>query len=293
MKYWMRHLRRALMAPGSVLAATGALALSAITWNPLPLILVGLGQPVWLYHATTTKRYADALRAEELARARQRSRATLAVLETPCGLWTQRGGLPAYAAMYQRLVELRDQTAQIVSARAAATQALEQDVIARMDDMLHAFLAMVKERLLFHLALAKLYPQLPDDLAAPCVMKPVVETRFVALGDAAAEVRAKLAGFEADLRARPDHAEIYQPMIEALGKRLDELSRRGKRDLDMAAQLKVFPDQFEIIASKLATTHADVTEIVSEMRLLLEQTDDTVTFAEDMRGSTWATSPPS
>ncbi|MEO8699682.1 MAG: hypothetical protein ABI867_06545 [Kofleriaceae bacterium] len=286
MKYWMRHVRRALVSPGSLIAATAALALSAITWNPLPVILVGLGEPVWLYHATTTQRYAAAVRAADHAEAVLRRRRSLAVLErqlqalleqTPCGSWTQRGCMPTYAALYGRLVQLRDQTARLVEDRATATQALEQDVIARMDDMLHAYLAMVKERLLFHCALAKLYPQLDGSGAR------TEDTKFVPLAEALAEVRTKVTGFEAAIKARPDHADIYRPMIEALGKRLDELQRRGKHDLDMAAQLAVFPDQFEIISSKLATSHADVTEVVSDMRLLLEQTDDTVSFAEDLR----------
>jgi hypothetical protein len=53
----------------------------------------------------------------------------------------------------------------------------------------------------------------------------------------------------------------------------------------MAAQLAVFPDQFELIAGKLAAAPAGAGEIADEMRLLLEQTDDTVRFAEDLRGS--------
>ena len=36
---WIRHLHRALASPGNLLAASGALAVSALAWNPLPLIL--------------------------------------------------------------------------------------------------------------------------------------------------------------------------------------------------------------------------------------------------------------
>lgn len=45
----------------------------------------------------------------------------------------------------------------------------------------------------------------------------------------------------------------------------------------------MFPDQFELILDKLATSHVDASEVVSEMNLLLEQTDDTAILAADLR----------
>src|SRR5262249_61830408 len=86
-------------------------------------------------------------------------------------------------------------------------------------------------------------------------------------------------------RRAPEHDEVYRPMIEALERRLAELELRGKNDRTMAAQLEVFPEQFEIILGKLATTQADAGEVIGDMKLLLEQTDDTVRFAEDTRGA--------
>lgn len=299
---WTHHLARALASPGNLLAGAGALALSAITWNPLPLVLYGLGEPVWLYSATTSHRYDDQLRAEGLEAIHARRRRSLAWLacqlralldDTPCGTWTQRRHLPDYAATYTRLVEIRDQTAHLVSTRNAFTRALEEDIVARMDDMLRAYLTMVRERLLFHCALARIYPQLAelaeDELPGKVMATPPRpvsnETPFVTLEAALAEVRAKLRGFEATLVTRPQHEEIYRPMIEALERRCQDLERRGKRDLELSAQLEVFPDQFEIILGKLATPQGDVGEIVDEMKLLLEQTDDTVSFSEDMRAA--------
>jgi hypothetical protein len=58
---------------------------------------------------------------------------------------------------------------------------------------------------------------------------------------------------------------------------------RGQHDLAMAAQLRVLPDQMDIILSRLATTGADVGEVMTDVKLLLEQTDDAVRFAEDTR----------
>lgn len=301
-RHWTQYLARALASPGNLLAGAGALALSALTWNPLPLVLYGLGEPVWLYTATASRRYDEQLRLEDQEAVHARRRRGLAWLgcqlrallnETPCGSWTQRRHLPDYATTYTRLVEIRDQTAHIVTTRDAFSRTLEEDIVARMDDMLRAYLTMVRERLLFHCALARIYPQLAelgDDQAAGPVLaapsRPVSsETAFVTIEAALAEVRAKIRGFEATLVTRPQHEEVYRPIIETLERRCHELERRGKSDLEIAAQLEVFPDQFEIILGKLATPQGDVGEVVDDMKLLLEQTDDTVRFAEDMRTS--------
>jgi hypothetical protein len=312
---WTQHFRRALASPGNLIAGAGAVLAAAVTWNPLPLILYGLGEPVWLYTATTSGRYTRQMRDERKGAAALEGRRALAWREqqlavlleaTPCGLWTRRGQLPDYAATYTRLVAMRDQTAQIVASRHDAAQALEQDIVARMDDMLRAYLMMAKERLLFHCSLAKVYPQLPEPPAAaprlsladkikralvtPAEPEPAApawrdDTRFVSLDDARGEVRGKLAGFARDTQRVPDHEEVYRPLVEVLERRLGELELRGKNDLTMAAQLRIFPDQFEIILNKLATTQADVGEVVSDVKLLLEQTDDTVRFAEDTRSA--------
>jgi hypothetical protein len=71
--------------------------------------------------------------------------------------------------------------------------------------------------------------------------------------------------------------------IDVLERRLGELAVRGEHDLAMAAQLEVLPDQLDVILNKLATTQADVSEVSADVKLLLEQTDDAVRFAEDTR----------
>ena len=284
---WMRHLRRALAAPGNLVAASGALALAALAWNPLPLVLYGLGQPVWLYHAARGGRYERALADEDSRRATDTLERQLEALlrGAPCGAWIRGGHLPDYPLAYARLVELRDQIARIVAARDGVARPLEDDIVARLDDMLRAYLALARERLLFHCALAKVYPQLqPDALREPPV--PWCEpTRFVPLERALDDVRTRADRLRAELRQRPELDEVYAPVIETLDRRCAELEARGGSDREMAAQLAVFPDQFELVASKLAATPACAGEIADEMKLLVEQTDDTVRFAEDLRGS--------
>jgi hypothetical protein len=314
-RLWTQHVRHALTSPGNLIAAAGAVLASAATWNPLPLLLYGLGEPVWLYTATTSGRYARRVRDQRRTAMRDDSRRAVAwrahqlgclVTATPCGSWIRRGQLPDYAAGHVRLVAMRDQAERIVEHRDDAASTLEHDLIARLDDLMHAYLVMAIERLVFHCALARIYPQLPAPPAEPppsllgrirraliatpepAPAAPVAwsaDTAFVALADAERELRDKRAGFARDLEHRPAHGEVYRPMIELLERRLGELAARGDNDLAMAAQLEVLPDQMEIILNKLATTQADVGEVIADVKLLLEQTDDTLRFAEDLRGA--------
>jgi len=284
---WMRHLRRALAAPGNLVAASGAIALAAVTWNPLPLILYGLGEPVWLYQAARGGRYERELTEEDRRRVTGGLERQLAALMrgTPCGAWIRGGHLPNYPVAYARLVELREQIERIVAARDGIARPLEDDIVARLDDMLRAYLALARERLLFHCALAKVYPQLQAAALEEPALPWCQDTRFVSLEHALRDVGDRAERLRGELRQRPEHDEVYGPVIETLERRCEELEARGRSDREMAAQLAVFPDQFELIASKLASAPASAGEIAEEMKLLVEQTDDTVRFAEDLRGS--------
>jgi hypothetical protein len=307
---WLHHLRRALTSPGNLIAGAGAVLASAATWNPLPLILYGLGEPVWLYAATASGRYARGVRDDRRTAERDDARRALTgrerqlaylLAETPCALWIRRGRLPDHAASYARIAAIRDQAEQIVAHRGDAASALEHDLLARLDDLLRAYLVMAIERLVFHCGLAKIYPQLPPAIEPPPSLAARVaralrgsdlpppgapwsaDTAFVSLADAEREVRDKLAGFGRELAARPAHDEVYRPMIELLERRLAELAARGDNDRALAAQLEVLPDQMDIILNKLATTTADVGEVITDVKTLLEQTDDTLRFAADLR----------
>src|SRR3954471_2990977 len=175
---WILHVRRALASPGNLIAGAGSGPASAARWNPLPLILYGLGEPVWLYAAAISGRYAHQIADDRRAAAREASRRALAASEqqlagllaaTPCGHWVRRGQLPDYQAGYLRLAALRDQAERVVERRHDAANVLEHDIVARMDDMLRGYLVMARERLVFHCALAKIYPVLADpaDAAPP------------------------------------------------------------------------------------------------------------------------------
>ncbi|HEY5944450.1 MAG TPA: hypothetical protein VIV40_03120 [Kofleriaceae bacterium] len=293
---WIKNLHRALTSPANLLAGAGALALSALTWNPLPLILFGLGEPVWLYTRATRTPAETRIGIKTLEH-----QLGALMLHSPCGHWASTGKLPNYAAIYAQLQATRDQTTRIVSDRRDAASTLAQDIAARMDDMLHAYLVMVRERLLFHCALANVFPQLPEPPAPPRLVERLAralviqapkqtppwrdDTPFVSLTAATNELQRKIAGFQAQIAQQPAHEEVYRPIIESLTKHLRELEVRGKYDRQRAAQLEVFPDQFAIIQQKLGTPQPDYDDVVTDMKLLLEQTDDTVSLAEELRAN--------
>jgi hypothetical protein len=262
-------LRSAFLAPVNLFVGTNAVMVSAITWNPLAVVLYAIGEPIWLYYAMTKPPRCSLAQLERQFGA--------LVNDTPCAAWIRKRLLPDYPRTYAQLVETRAYTARIVSARDDDAALLEAGVVDRMDDMLRAYIKLASERLLFHCSLAKVYP-LADDLG-----RWSDDTAFVTIDDAQREVNAKIAGFEAELSRQPELGEVYSPILGVLAKRRDELARRAQSDRQMAAQLKVFPDQFELILSKLATPSSDHGEVVGAMTLLLEQTEDAASFAEEMR----------
>jgi hypothetical protein len=308
-------VKRAAKSPLNLLLGAGAAALSAITWNPLPLILYGLYQPVGLYRTVNSPRFHKAIRneqreAEVEAKRRQaewlHAQLQALMVQTPVGGWVRQRHLPDYLETFGRLMAIREDTHKLVAARSSAARPLEDDIIERMDDMLRAYLMMAKERMLFHCALAKVYPQMPDD-PPPAEEAPGLGTkikrvfwssgetsrqepgpwtgdrRFVDVEEAIEDLRRKIAKVEADIERDPEHEEIYRPTIAMHEKRIAELGKRAANDRKMAAQLQGFPDQFDYILGSMAGTDANDTEVASSMQLLIEQTEETVTTAREMR----------
>lgn len=309
---WKAHLWRAAKAPGNLIVGAAALAASAILVNPLPLILYGLGQPVWLYHGTTSGRYAKQIEAEWKAAAEARTAEELAwlrdgirslVARSPSGVWIREGRIPDYLGQYDRLTEIRDQIASRVASRDDVAKALEEDIVAQMDGMLRAYLRMTRERLLFLCSLAGVYPEFdeapPARTKAPSRLRRLFFTeaeeepvaadgaraRFVTLEARLDDLQRKIDEMENDIADQPENREVYQPNIDMYRKLMAELRERGKKDQWMTAQLKTFPGTFEYILSRMASAQTDVSDIVGDMKLLIEQTDDTVRFAEEMRSS--------
>src|SRR5580693_3306666 len=120
---WKKAAGRAAAAPGNVAGAAVAAAASAALWNPLPLILWGLGAAGWVLYASTsegyTRRILDEERAEaeaeaEAARGALRAQVGAVLAQPPFSLWIRAGLLPDYLATFARLVEVRDRVGRLL-----------------------------------------------------------------------------------------------------------------------------------------------------------------------------------
>src|SRR5215510_13204807 len=105
-----------MQSPGNLVAGAVSLAASAVLWNPLPLILWGLGATGWVSLAATGDRYIKKIEEEERREAERkaeqdrealRQRVEVLLAENPVANWTRSGKLPDYLAVYRRLAEIR------------------------------------------------------------------------------------------------------------------------------------------------------------------------------------------
>src|SRR5579864_5647154 len=117
---------RAAASTGNVVSGAGALVASAAIWNPLPLVLWGLGSAAWVLFASTSPKFTrrvldDERRAGEAAAEQQRQalRAKIeSVLARPWfAAWLRAGLLPDYLQVFARLVAVRDRVAQTLAER--------------------------------------------------------------------------------------------------------------------------------------------------------------------------------
>jgi hypothetical protein len=117
---------RAAAANGNLISGAGALVASAALWNPLPLLLWGVGAVGWVLYAATSEKYTrrvldDERKAEELKADQEREalRAKIGGLleRRPFAGWLRAGLLPDYLRVFARLVAVRDRVAQLLAER--------------------------------------------------------------------------------------------------------------------------------------------------------------------------------
>lgn len=163
---WKKSLKKAVTSPGNMISGAVCVAASAALWNPLPLILWGLGATGWTVLASTDKsvhkQILEEERREEEAKIeaerevlRQKIEAQL--LEPPIVHWIRRGALPDYMQAYRRLVELRDRVARVLRERGEDSGGILQ----QLNYMLTAYLSFVRERVIYLQILANVRPAAP------------------------------------------------------------------------------------------------------------------------------------
>ena len=152
---WKKAAARAATTTPNVVGGAAMLAVSAALWNPLPLVLWGLGSAAWVLFASTSPKYTrrvldeDRRAADQAAdREREALRAKVQSILAwqPYASWVSAGLLPDYLHVFGRLVEVRDRVAYLLAER-------KEDYLAglgiqsQLTYLLTAFLQFVQARL--------------------------------------------------------------------------------------------------------------------------------------------------
>jgi hypothetical protein len=152
---WKKAATRAATATPNVVGGATMVALSAALWNPLPLVLWGLGSAAWVLFASTSPKYTrrildeDRRAADQTAdREREALRAKIASILAwqPYATWVRAGLLPDYLHVFERLVAVRDRVTYLLAER-------KEDYLAglgiqsQLTYLLTAFLQFVQARL--------------------------------------------------------------------------------------------------------------------------------------------------
>ena len=272
-------------------------------------MLYGLGEPIWLYRAATSERYQHRMLEERRHAARSASRHALGVLErqlealvveTPCGAWIRRKQLPDYAGIYARLVQTRDQAARPgrdprrrgEPARGGHRRAHGRHAARVPDDGQRTAAVSLRTR--------AGVPQLPGPEPGRGVLARIQRALIVPRDAPAPAVhRGRRAGdarrCDATRSRRSSRASRPSsgagPSTPRCIGRCSTSWRSGATSSPGAATATVRPRRSSTcfpISSRSSSAssrrRADVGEVVGDMKLLLEQTEDTVSFAENTRG---------
>lgn len=319
---WKKSLKKAILSPGNVVTGAVGLAASAILWNPLPLILWGLGSSGWSLLASTGEGFRKKVLEEErqaqeakVAADREALRLKVenALVEQPVSGWVYRGLIPDYLQAYRRLVEVRDRIARLLRDRAADDPMAESGILPQLDYMLGAYLQFVRERVLYLHILASIRPLGPGTDAAP-PPAPAPQTSGPPAGYSTkrwdklarvktggpppppepapavptveqrlAEVDDKIQRLKVLAEQEPATARTREWHIGILQKQRDLLLECQKRDQCVVAQLGAFSDVFEVILGRVSASQFSATEVASYMGSVVEQIEETERFLESLR----------
>lgn len=181
---WKKSAAQAAKAPGNLISGAVSLAASAAMWNPLPLILWGLGSTGWVLFASTDKSYHKKILDEEKqAKERQTEAERLAsmqkveslLLEPPLAGWVRRGLLPDYMQVYRRLLEIRGRVARVLHERSEVEAFTEDGILQQLDYMLSTYLQFVRDRINYLQILSSIRPG-GGDAPAPAAAAPAKQT---------------------------------------------------------------------------------------------------------------------
>ena len=317
---WKKAAAKAALAPGNVISGAVAVAASAALWNPLPLILWGLGATGWVSLASTAQRYHKLVLAEERQAAQADVLAQRAALlqrvqtlfaDPTVMSWVRRGLMPDYLQVFRRLSDIRDRVARVMSDRSELDASTQQGILQQLDYMLGAYLQFVRERIGYLQILGSVRPASPESVSGTGAVPqppplPVTPTpnRYQRSANAANAAKA------AEPPAAPPNVEQRLHEIDDKIKRLQELAQKEpatartrewhigilqkqrellldcqKRDQCVVAQLGAFADVFEVILGRVSASQFSATEIASYMGNVVDQIEETERFVASLRPS--------
>jgi hypothetical protein len=302
-----KSVAKAIQSPGNLVTGAVSLAASAVLWNPLPLILWGLGATGWVSLAATGDRYLRKIEEEERReqevkaekeREVLRQRVETMLAENPVAGWTRAGLLPDYISVYRRLAEIRGRVTKVLAERTDLDALTKGDILQQLGYMLTAYLNFVRERIAYLQILANIRPGAdagretpppspperrrgdarlqPVRAFAPAAPLPSVEKRL-------AEVEEKIRQLQELAKKEPATARTRQWHIGILEKQRELLHECQKRDQCVVAQLGAFSDVFEVILGRVSASQFSATEVASYMGSVVEQIVETERFLDALK----------
>jgi hypothetical protein len=300
-----KSIAKAMQTPGNVVSGAVCLAASAALWNPLPLILWGLGATGWVTLASTGDRYLRQIEDEERREAELKAERDREVLRQkveqqlaeslPTG-WVRAGVLPDYMGTYRRLMEIRGRVSRVLADRNDLDALTKSNLLQQMGYMLTAYLSFVRERIAYLQILTNIRPAAdrsqtvppppprrsgvqplrPASPPSPPSPLPSVEKRLGEVDDKIEQLKELAEKEPATARTRQWHIGILQKQRELL-------LECQKRDQTVVAQLGAFSDVFEVILGRVSASQFSATEVSSYMGSVVDQIVETEKFLENLR----------
>lgn len=306
-----KSIAKAVTSPGNLVTGAVSLAASAVLWNPLPLILWGLGATGWVSLAATGDRYIKKIEEEERREAERkaeqdrealRQRVEVLLAENPVASWTRSGKLPDYLGVYRRLAEIRGKVTRVLYDRGDLDATTKAGILQQLGYMLTAYLSFVRERISYLQILANIRPGADAELQAAAVPPPPPQQQarrdqqrlqavrplppappLPSVDKRLAEVDAKIEQLKELAKKEPATARTRQWHISILEKQRELLLECQKRDQCVVAQLGAFSDVFEVILGRVSASQFSATEVASYMGSVVDQIVETERFVDSLR----------
>jgi hypothetical protein len=294
---WKKSAAMAASSPGNIVTGALGLVASAALWNPLPLILWGLGSATFVTLASTSEKYSNkvienerkaAMAKAERDRDRVRGKIIARLQEHPFAAWISSGALETPLAAYPRLVEVRNRLEQATWERADLTFLTELGIVDKLNSMLNAYLEFVWARLLYLQLLWDLGSEKndPPPQRTTARGKNVVRIqapRLPTFGERIIEINGRIAELRDLAKKEPATATAREWHAGILEKQRDLLTECEKRDMGVAAQLEAFPDAFEMILGRFSTPQIDPEELSSSLSSVVDRVEETGRLVESLR----------